>query len=108
MTFQALAARFEKEESGSDSFKGFFKEAFDLMKTDAAHAALYFVPAVAAQSYVRNYEDQAIEPAFADHAKATIVGYNRQIVAALAGDAAAKLACASAISLAYEWDERDF
>ncbi len=52
MTFKAITQRFAQSESGSDSFKQFYKEAFDLMKADPDNAGLYFVVGIAAQTYV--------------------------------------------------------
>ena len=36
MTFKAITQRFAQSESGSDSFKQFYKDAFDLMKETPA------------------------------------------------------------------------
>jgi hypothetical protein len=108
MTFQQLAQAFEQGPSGTDQFKVLYKGAFQLMKTDPANAALYFVIGVAAHSYVTNYEDQGVEPAVADEAKARLEGYNRRLVAALAGDAAQRLQAASAIATDYQWDVPNF
>ena len=48
MTFQDTATQFEKSDGGTDDFKRLYKEAFELMKSDSANAALYFVIGVAA------------------------------------------------------------
>ena len=52
MTFQTLAAAFEQSGAGTDDFKRLYKDAFDLMKSDRANAALYFVIGVAAHVIV--------------------------------------------------------
>ena len=108
MTFQQLAQTFEQGASGTDQFKALYKGAFQLMKTDPANAALYFVIGVAAHSYVTRYEDQGVEPASADRAKSRLEGYNRRLVAALAGDADQRLEAASLVAADYQWDVHDF
>lgn len=108
MTFTDIAARFEQSGSGSDSFKALFKSAFDLMKEDTANAALYFLIGVAAKSYVRVYEDQAVTEEVSERAKAILVGYNRKVVEALAAEPAKRFELLSAISYDYEWQVADF
>lgn len=108
MTFQQLAQAFEQGPSGTDQFKVLYRGAFDLMKSDPANAALYFAVGVAAHSYVSKYEDQGVDPAIADEAKARLERYNRQLVAALPGDAAQRLQAASVIATNYQWDVADF
>ena len=108
MTFNDIAARFEQSGSGSDSFKALFKSAFDLMKADAENASLYFLIGVAAKSYVRVYEDQAVTEEIAERAKSIVVGYNRKVTAALATDAADRFRLASEIAFDYEWQVADF
>ena len=108
MTFQQLAQAFEQGPSGTDQFKLLYKGVFQLMKTDPANAALYFIVGVAAHSYVTKYEDQGVEPALADQAKSRLAGYNRRIVAALAGDAAQRLEAASVIATDYQWEVHDY
>ena len=92
MTFQETAAQFAQSGGGTDDFKRLYKEAFNLMKTDSANAALYFVIGVAAHAYVLTYEDQAVTTELAESAKATLVGFCRKLEQALAGDPAARLA----------------
>lgn len=108
MTFAELAKNFENSQAGTDDFKTLFRGAYALMKSDPPNASLYFIIGVAAQNYVLKYEDQAVEIAFADKAKATFVDYNRQLVAALGQDAGARLSAASAVAADYEWNVRDF
>jgi hypothetical protein len=108
MNFQEIAARFEQAASGSDSFKTLYKEAFQMMKADQENAGLYFVVGIAAQSYVRNFEDQGVTRAFSDNAQATLAGYNRKIVDALSADAATRLKVLGEISVDYEWNLPDF
>lgn len=108
MTFQDIAQRFERSGSGSDSFKALFKSAFELMKEDTANASLYFLIAVAAKSYVRTYEDQAVTEEVAERAKAILCGYNARVLEALAAEPAARYAIVSGIAYDYEWQVADF
>lgn len=108
MSFQDIAARFERAESGTDSFKTLYKDCFQLMKDDPDNAGLYFVIGIAAQAYVRKYEDQGISGEFADRAKATLVGYNTKLVQALACDAATRLHRLGEVAIDYEWHVPDF
>jgi hypothetical protein len=108
MNFQDAAARFERAESGTDSFKMLFKDAFQAMKDDAPNAGLYFVIGVAAQAYVLKYEDQGVTPEFADRAKALLVGFNAKIVQALASDPATRLRLLGEVAADYEWQVHDF
>ncbi|MEO6984304.1 MAG: hypothetical protein ABI155_03050 [Paralcaligenes sp.] len=103
MIFKDIVQRFERSESGSDSFKAFFKDTFDLMKIDPENAGLYFVVGVAAQTYVIKYEDQAVDPAFADRAKATLEGFNQRLLGALALGADARLRVLGEVAVDYEW-----
>ena len=108
MSFPDIARRFEQASSGTDSFKTLYHDVFDLMKSDPANAALYFVIGSAARSYVRRYEDQGIAPEFADRAKATLVGFNAKIVECLSADAATKLRLLGEVAIDYEWNVVDF
>jgi hypothetical protein len=103
MTFKEITQVFEKSESGSDSFKAFYKAAFDLMKVDPDNAGLYFVVGVAAQTYVIKYEDQAVDPGFADRAKATLEGFNRRLLGALESQPAERLRVLGGVAVDYEW-----
>jgi hypothetical protein len=108
MSFKDIAARFEHAESGTDSFKTLFRDAFQLMKSDPPNAGLYFVIGIAAQAYVRKYEDQGVAPEFADQAKVILVGYNARIVEALSADAAMRLRLLGEVAIDYEWRVNDF
>ena len=92
MAFQDIAQRFDSAPSGTDAFKSFYKDAFALMKTDPDNAGLYFVVGIAAQSYVRTYEDQGISGDFA----------------ALALEPQKRLQLLGEVAIAYEWDVHDF
>lgn len=108
MNFQDIAAHFSHMESGTDSFKTLSKNSFELMNSDPDNAGLYFVIGVAAQSYVRKYDDQGVTPEFADHAKAILSGYNAKICQALACDPATRLRLLGEVTIDYEWHVRDF
>jgi len=66
------------------------------------------VISVAAQAYVMRYEDQAVEPALAERAKAIMVDFNRRVVSALDGDASERLRAANTVAMDYEWHVPDF
>jgi len=108
MSFADIARAFEDGAAGTDQFKAFYRGAFKLMKDDGANAALYFTVGIAAQAYVHRYEDQAVEPAFAERAKATLVDFNRRLLAALSQDAAQRLLAASRVAFDYEWGVSEF
>jgi hypothetical protein len=108
MNFQAVATRFENADSGTDSFKVLYRDAFELMKTDPDNAALYFVVGTVARAYVRRYEDQGVSLESADRATATLVGYNNKVLQALATDAGQRLRLLGEIALDYEWSVSDF
>ena len=108
MNYQDIAKRFEEANSGSESFKKLFKDAFLTMKSDPENACLYFVVGVAARAYVRKYEDQAISAEFADHTHSIFVGYNAKICEALASDPATRLRLLSEVAIDYEWNVISF
>lgn len=108
MNFKQIAASFEHAESGTDAFKAFYKESFELMKADPENAGLYFVVAVAAHSYVRAYEDQGVTPEFADAAKATLAGLNAKLLHALASEPAERLKLLGEVANEYEWSVSGF
>jgi hypothetical protein len=108
MTFKEITRRFAQSESGSDSFKQFYKDAFQLMKQDPVNAGLYFVVGIAAQTYVIKYEDQAVAPEFADRVKTTLESFNARLLAALDLDAHARLKVLGEVAVDYEWNEDAF
>lgn len=108
MNFQEAVARFERSESGTDAFKRLYEDAFQLMSGDLENAGLYFVIGIAAQSYVRQYEDQGISPEFSDHAKTILDGFNRKIVQALASDAATRLLLLGEVAIGYQLGVTEF
>lgn len=108
MTFSATAAQFEHSAGGTDDFKRLYKDAFDLMKSDAENAAIYFVIGVAAHAYVIQYEDQAVTAERAEAAKAALVCFCRKAAQALAAPPADRLALLGEIAGEYQFDITDF
>ena len=108
MTFKEITQRFSQSESGSDSFKQFYKDAFDLMKADPDNAGLYFVVGIAAQTYVIKYEDQAVDPEFADRAKAALEDLNARLLGGLEQDAEHRLRVLGQVAVDYQWHIDNF
>jgi len=108
MTFQDIAAQFQAAESGTDSFKRLYKDAFHLAETEVENAGLYFVIAVIAQAYVRRYEDEAVPTELANRAKALLEKFNAKIVAGLAGDAATRVRLLGEVANEYQARVTDF
>ncbi|MEZ7912980.1 MAG: hypothetical protein QMB55_14245 [Propionivibrio sp.] len=108
MTFQTLAAAFEQSGAGTDDFKRLYKGAFELMKSDSANAALYFVIGVAAHAYVVQYEDQGVAPDISEAAKKALVSYCTKIGQALAADPATRLALLGEVASAYQFEIHNF
>jgi len=108
MTFQDIAATFEAAESGTDSFKRLYKDAFHLAETEVENAGLYFVIAVIAQAYVRRYEDEAVPTELANRAKGLLQGFNAKIVRGLAGDAQTRLRLLGEVANEYQARVTDF
>ena len=108
MDLHDLTQRFNNSLSGTDAFKDLYKGAFGLMKSDTPNAALYFVLAIAAQAFVRKYEDQGITGEFVDSAKATMAAFSAKALDALASDPEERLRLLSEIAYDYEWNTHDF
>lgn len=108
MNFKDIAQRFIDAPSGTDTFKAFYKSAFELMKSDIDNAGLYFVVGVAAQSFVRSYEDQGLAAEFVDGSKAILVGMNDKVIQALASDPEVRLRLLGEVANEYEWQVTTF
>ena len=108
MAFQHLADSFEKSGAGTDDFKRLYKGAFELMKTDSANAALYFVIGVAAHAYVLKYEDQGVSIEISEAAKTALVAYNAKISQALSADASTRLAVLGEVASDYQFQIPNF
>jgi hypothetical protein len=103
MNFQEIAAEFAQSRGGTDDFKRLYKGAHQLMQSDNANAALYFVIGVAAHAYVLKYEDQAVTTELAESGKTALVGFNEKIVRALSSDAATRLALLGEVACEYQF-----
>ena len=108
MSFDEIARRFAVSPSGTDLFKAFYKDAFEIMKTDVENAGLYFVVGIAAQSFVRKYEDQGLTADFVDGAKNILVSMNQKLILAMASEPATRLRMLGEVAIAYEWDVSTF
>lgn len=108
MTFQEIAAQFDASESGTDSFKRLYKEAFHLAESDAVNAGSYFIIATIAQAYVRRYEDEAVPAELANRAKALLVRFNAKIVQGMNSDAATHLRLLGEVANEYQAMVHDF
>ncbi len=102
MSFEEVSRQFAQSESGTDSFKILFRRAFELMQEDAPNAALYFVIGIAAQAYVRRYEDEGVTSDFANKTKKTFEAFNAKILHGLQADPATRLALAGEVANEYE------
>jgi hypothetical protein len=108
MNFADIAERFAQSSSGTDAFKVFYKDAFGLMRSDPDNAGLYFVVGIAAQAFVRKYEDQGISVDFADQAQATLKGFNAKLIRALQAEPAERLRLLGEVAIDYEWHVPSF
>lgn len=108
MTFQEIADQFSRSAGGTDQFKALYRGCFELMKTDTDQAVAYFVIGVAAQSYVRRYEDQGVPVEAAERAKMLLVSFNDRVLAALAQEPALRLKSLGRVAIDYEWGVEDF
>lgn len=109
MTFAQIAAQFAAAESGTDSFKQLYKDSFHLMEAGGVeNAGLYFVIGVAAQAYVRRYEDEAVPVEFANHAKEILEGYNAKVLQALGADPATRLRLLGEVAADYQVKVAEF
>jgi hypothetical protein len=102
MSFEEVSRQFAQSESGTDSFKILFRRAFELMQEDAPNAALYFVIGIAAQAYVRRYEDEGVTSDFANETKKTLEAFNAKILRGLQSDPATRLVLAGEVANEYE------
>ena len=108
MNFKDIAAQFAAAESGTDSFKRLYKDAFHLVESEVGNAGAYFVIAVIAQAYVRRYEDEAVPIELANRAKALLQRFNAKIVQGLEADAATLLRLQGEVANEYQAQVSDF
>lgn len=108
MNFKELATKFEASAAGTDAFKSLYLGAFAEMKADPKHAALYFIIGIAAQAYVRQYEDQAVSHELAQRAKLTLQGFNDKVLTALTASPEVALQLISEVASHYQLNTSDF
>jgi hypothetical protein len=108
MNFQEIAAQFESAESGTDSFKRLYKDAFHLVEVSAENAGAYFIIATIAQAYVRRYEDEAVPNELANRAKTLLTRFNAKIVQGLGSDAATRERLLGEVAHEYQAQVHDF
>lgn len=103
MTFGDAVEKFECSESGTDSFKFLHRALLKLMQTDPANAAAYYILGTAAHNYVSRYEDQGVDPATADAAKASLLDLCKRFIAVADAASQEKFSVLSSIANDYEW-----
>ncbi|VCU68937.1 hypothetical protein PIGHUM_00996 [Pigmentiphaga humi] len=91
MNFNDLIQRFAAQAPGTDSFLKVKEGALALVSSDSRHAAAYFLIYGFARSYVILYEDQGIDPAFAETAKSQLLSYMTRLQEAFKSDAPADI-----------------
>ncbi|GAA4339119.1 hypothetical protein GCM10023144_36990 [Pigmentiphaga soli] len=94
MNFTDLIQRFAAQNPGTDSFLKVKEGTLALISSDAEHAGPYFLIYGFARSYVLLYEDQAIEPAFAEAAKKQLLQYMTRLEDAFRSGSAAEILAA--------------
>ncbi|MBX6318589.1 hypothetical protein [Pigmentiphaga sp.] len=102
MNFTELIQRFAAQAPGTDSFLKVKEGSLALITSDSEHAAAYFLIYGFARSYVLLYEDQPIEPAFAETAKTQLLSYMNRL------DEAFKTGTAEALVAAMNWIVLDY
>ncbi len=91
MNFTDLIQRFADQAPGTDNFLKVKEGAQALISSDSEHASAYFLIYGFARSYVLLYEDQGIDPAFAETAKTQLLDYMNRLNAAFKTGAATDL-----------------
>ena len=108
MTFDEIKERFAGAGTGTDAFRGLYNETFELMNADKENAAVYFLIGVEARSYVLRYDDQAVDPNFAEQSKQTMSALVDKIAFALHQPAEDKMKIASEVASEYHWKVTSF
>jgi hypothetical protein len=94
MNFSELIQRFAAQVPGTDSFLKVKEGTLALISSDSEHAGAYFLIYGFARSYVILYEDQGIDPAFAETAKQQLLAYMNRLNDAFASGQAADMVAA--------------
>lgn len=108
MNFEQLCAAFEQAGGGSESYKALSKGALDLIEQDPANAAVYFLVATIARSYVLRYEEWDVTMDFAEKAQQVMAGFVRRLDAALQEGPLRSYAVLSEVAAQYELHTPDF
>ncbi|WP_420998138.1 hypothetical protein ACKI2N_033745 [Cupriavidus sp. 30B13] len=108
MTLETTLQQFQDSLPGTDAFVAVKNATRDLIDTDPAHAAAYFLLYGFARSYVLLYEDQAVTMDFAEAAKQELLGYMQGIAGALRAGDAALLAEMNRVVSAYQGGKKTF
>lgn len=108
MTFEAIKERFALAGTGTDAFRELYNGLFELMNTDKDNAVAYFLLGVAARSYVLRYDDQAVDPDFAEQSKQTMSTFVEKIAFALRQPAIEKMKIVSEVASDYHWKVSNF
>ncbi|MGO4332055.1 hypothetical protein AB4Z48_33130 [Cupriavidus sp. 2TAF22] len=108
MTLETTLQQFQDSLPGTDAFVAVKNATRDLIDTDPAHAAAYFLLYGFARSYVLLYEDQAVTMEFAEAAKQELLGYMQGIARALHGDVAAQVAELNRVVSTYQRGKKTF
>jgi len=83
MHLSHIADEFEASAPGTDAFLAVKTHMHALMSSDPAHASAYYLLYGFARSYVILHDDEGVPSAFAEDAKRQLLGYMRQIDAAI-------------------------
>lgn len=75
MTFPEAVNKFASSLPGTDAYVKLRQAMQELIKTDSAHAAVYFLVFGFARTYVMLYEDQEVSPSFAEENQQVLLSY---------------------------------
>jgi len=108
MRFSDITQAFDASTPGSDAFLAVKTGAQALIGADPANAAAYFLIYGYARNYVILHDDEPITLAYAQASKQQLLGYMRQLEAALPLGPAALLQAMSAIVSDYLKSSKPF
>ncbi len=100
MDFKTITAEFAQTVPGTDAFLKVKQESLELMNSDSANAAAYFLIYGFARSYVILHDDEGITTEIANAAQAQLLGYMKALEPNL-GDGQALLEAMNQIVLDY-------
>ncbi|MCC8378165.1 MULTISPECIES: hypothetical protein [Xenorhabdus] len=108
MIFDEIKDRFASAGIGTDAFRELYRETFDLMNEDKDNAVIYFLVGVAARSYVLRYDDQEVDPDFAEQSKILMEGFVEKIALSLKQSFEKRIKIASEVASDYHWKTSSF